>query len=127
MQGLAHAGHLFAVRFHLHRVLLEDLKTGKMDLQTRKLRQSNRLSSEQKQALKGKEKSFPNKLEPGRWYALLVEIDGDTLRASIDGEEIGSFQSEGIAHPTKRTLRLAGPKKRRRRRPQNLAARGVDS
>ena len=81
-----------------------------MDLQTRKLRQSDRLSNEQKQALKGKERSLPNKLEPGQWYALLVEIDGDTLKASIDGEVVGSFQSEGIAHPTKRTLRLAVPK-----------------
>ncbi|MGI9244845.1 MAG: family 16 glycoside hydrolase [Verrucomicrobiales bacterium] len=105
-----HAGHLFAARIHLHRVLLEDLKTGKMDLQTRQLRKAGKLSDSQKLALKKKEKSIPNKLEVGRWYELMIEVDGKTLKASIDGEEIGSFTSEGIAHPSKRLLRLAVPK-----------------
>jgi hypothetical protein len=29
------------------------------------------------------------------------------MTVSIDGEEIASFSSEGMAHPTKRLLRLA--------------------
>ena len=105
-----HAGHLFAARIHPHRVLLEDLKTGKMNLKTRELRQANQLTDEQKNELKKKEKNFPNKLELGKWYTLLVEVSGDTLKVSIDGEAVGAFRSEGIAHPTKRTLRLAVPK-----------------
>jgi hypothetical protein len=36
-----------------------------------------------------------------------VNITGDTLSASIDGQLVGTFSSPGIAHPTKRTLRLA--------------------
>jgi hypothetical protein len=105
-----HAGHLFAARIHTHRVLLEDLKTGKMNLKTRELRQANQLTEEQKKELKKKEKNFPNKLEVGKWHTLLVEVSGDTLKVSIDGEAVGAFSSEGIAHPTKRTLRLAVPK-----------------
>ena len=81
-----------------------------MDLKTRELRQAKKLTPELKKKLAAKHKNFPNQLEVGRWYSLLVEISGDTLNVSIDDREIGSFQSEGIAHPTKRTLRLAVPK-----------------
>ena len=105
-----HAGHLFAVRIHTHRVLLQDLKTGRMEKKTRELNKAKKLTPEQKKALRGKEKEFKNKLEVGEWYNLLVEINADTLSVKIDDKEIGSFKSEGIAHPTKRTLRLAVPK-----------------
>lgn len=105
-----HAGHLFAVRIHTTHVLLEDLKTGKMDLETRNARKANTLSDDKKKALKDKESKISNQLETGKWYDLLVEIKGDTLSATIDGKQVGSFSSAGIAHPTKRTLRLAVPK-----------------
>ena len=105
-----HAGHLFAARIHTHRVVLQDLKTGRMEKKTRELNKAKKLTPEQKKALKAKEKEFKNKLEVGKWYNLLVEINADTLSVKIGGKEIGSFKSEGIAHPTKRTLRLAVPK-----------------
>jgi hypothetical protein len=63
-----------------------------------------------KTALESKDTKIPNKLETGKWYDLLVEIEGNKFTATIDGEEVGNFESEGIAHPTKRTLRLAVPK-----------------
>ncbi|MFT5408898.1 MAG: hypothetical protein ACI9NC_001609, partial [Verrucomicrobiales bacterium] len=105
-----HAGHLFAARIYTHRVVLQDLKTGRMAKETHALNKAKKLSAEQKKALKEKEKSFKNKLEVGKWYKLLVEVNGDTLKASIDDKQVGSFSSPGIAHPTKRTLRLAVPK-----------------
>lgn len=105
-----HAGHLFAARIHPNRVLLQDLKTGRMAKETHALNKAKKLTAEQKKALKSKEKEFPNKLELGKWYQLRADVDGATLRVEIDGKEIGSFTSEGIAHPTKRTLRLAVPK-----------------
>ncbi len=105
-----HAGHLFAARIHLHQVVLQDLKTGRMAKETHALNKAKKLTAEQKKALKAKEKAFKNKLEIGKWYQLRVAISGDTLSAAIDDKEIGSFKSPGIAHPTKRTLRLAVPK-----------------
>ena len=81
-----------------------------MAKETHALNKAKKLSAEQKKALKEKEKSFKNKLEVGKWYKLLVEVNGDTLKASIDDKQVGSFSSPGIAHPTKRTLRLAVPK-----------------
>ena len=105
-----HAGHLFAARIYTDRVVLQDLKTGRMEKETHALNKAKKLTAEQKKALKKKEKSFKNTLEIGKWYNLLVEVEGETLSATIDGEKIGSFTSPGIAHPTKRTLRLAVPK-----------------
>lgn len=105
-----HAGHLFAARIFPKYLLLQDLKTGAMNLEIREARQAKTLSGEQKEMLKGKEKRFPQSLEIGKWHDLAVRIEGDTLTVSINGKEVGSFQSEGIAHPTKRMLRLAVPK-----------------
>ena len=105
-----HAGHLFAARIGIGQVTLQDLKTGNMNLKTRELRKANKLTPEQKKQLRKKERKFSNKLETGKWYDLLVNVRSDELRVVIDGKEIGSFKSEGIAHPTKRTLRLAVPR-----------------
>ncbi len=105
-----HAGHLFAVRVFPKYVLLQDLKTGSMDLKIREARQAKTLSNEQVEMLKGKQKKVPASLETGEWHDLVVQIDGSKLMVSIDGEEVGSFESEGIAHPTKRMLRLAVPR-----------------
>ncbi len=106
-----HAGHLFAARISTKQVLLEDLKTGKMGNEFYDARKtSGGLSDKQKEVLKTKDTKIAHKLETGKWYDLLVEIEGNKLTASIDGKEVGSFESEGIAHPSKRTLRLAVPK-----------------
>jgi hypothetical protein len=106
-----HAGHLFAARIFPHQLLLQDLKTGNMDLKIRTARKAGQaLTAEQKEQLKGKDAKFSNDLEIGKWYDLLVTVNGDTIAVTIDGKEVGSFSSEGIAHPTKRTLRLAVPR-----------------
>lgn len=106
-----HAGHLFAARIFPKHVLLQDLKTGNMDIEIRTARKSGKeLTEEQKKQLKGKDKKIPNALEIGKWYELLVTVKGDTIAVAIDDKEVGSFSSEGIAHPTKRTLRLAVPR-----------------
>lgn len=106
-----HAGHLFAAKISPTKVQLQDLKTGNMRLDIREARQAKaKLTEEQQAALKGKEKSIPHQVEVGKWHDLLVSITGDQLAVSINGQPVGSFSSPGIAHPTKRTLRLAVPR-----------------
>ena len=61
--------------------------------------------------LKNKTKRFPTPLEAGRGHTLSVLIMRDTMSVTINETEVGSFSSEGIAHPTKRLLRVAVPKK----------------
>lgn len=102
-----HAGHLFMTKISVKDIQIQDLKTGNMDLETREARKANSLTKEQKALLETKGAKFPNKLEVGKWYDLLVRVRGDRMAVLIDGEEVGSFQSEGIAHPTKRLLRIA--------------------
>ncbi len=106
-----HAGHLFAAKIDPKRVQCQDLKTGNMRLDIRQAREAKQaLSEEQQAALKGKEKLFPHPLEVGKWHDLLVQITGDEITVTINGMEIGRFQSPGIAHPTKRLLRLSVPR-----------------
>jgi len=106
-----HAGHLFAARISTKNVLFQDLKTGNMRLDIREARQAKaKLTEEQQQALKGKEKTVPFVVEVGKWHDLVVAVTGDRLSVSIDGQDVGSHSAPGIAHPTKRTLRLAVPR-----------------
>lgn len=105
-----HAGHLFDAVVGLDKVSFEDKKTGFMDLQIRAANQAGTLSPEEKARLqKEKRAAFPNPIAKGEWHDLLVHVAGDRITAVVDGREVGSFQSEGIAHPTKRLLRLLTP------------------
>ncbi len=106
-----HAGHLFAARVTPKQVQFQDLKTGNMRLDVREARQAKKeLTAEQQQALKGKDKTVVRPLEIGKWHEMLVQVAGDELSVTIDGESVGSFHSPGIAHPTKRLLRLSVPR-----------------
>lgn len=106
-----HAGHLFAARVSPKQVLLQDLATGNMRLDLRTTRQAKQpLSAEQQAALVGKERKLPAALAVGIWHDLLVKVSGDELSVTIDGTLVGQLKSPGIAHPTKRVLRLAVPR-----------------
>ena len=104
-----HAGHLFDAVFSLKDVSLDDKKTGSMNLEIQAAKARGTLSSEQQEAVKTKRKSFKNPIAKGQWHDLLVHVAGDKITAVVDGREVGSFQSEGFAHPTKRLLRLLVP------------------
>ena len=106
-----HAGHLCMVKVSTRDVQNNDLKTGVMANAMRKARQDGTITPEQTKLLKTKTKRIPNKLAAGKWHSLTVFIKGDTMSVTINDEEVGSFSSEGIAHPTKRMLRVAVPKK----------------
>lgn len=101
-----HAGHLCVARITLDRLTLTDTKTGAMDLKIRERRLAGEKSPELDALLKGKSGSFPLKLEPDAWHELLVVIQGDVMRASVDGKLVGELKSEGIAHPTKKRITL---------------------
>ncbi|MFT5127055.1 MAG: hypothetical protein ACI8W8_000655 [Rhodothermales bacterium] len=105
-----HAGHLFKVTVGTTNVQIADLKTGVMASAIRKAKLAKTLSAAQKAELKTKAKTQKNALKLGTWYALRVEIKGSKLSASIDDKPVLSFNSPGIAHPTKRMLRLNVPR-----------------
>ena len=106
-----HAGHLFAARISPQQVVFQDLKTGNMRLDIHSAKKAKqKLTDEQQQALQGKQKTVPHAIAVGEWHDLLVKVAGDELSVSIDGKLVGSFKSPGIAHPTKRMLRLPVPR-----------------
>jgi len=105
-----HAGHLFKVTAGVKKVDIDDMKSGIMNLKFEEAKKAKTLTAEQKKFLATTKKSFPVKLEAGKWYALSVQITGDKVSVTIDGKDVGSFSSEGFAHPTKKMLRLAVPK-----------------
>ncbi len=106
-----HAGHLFAVRIETTRIVCQDLKTGNMRIDIRKARQAKKaLTDEQATALVGKEKSFPLATATGEWHEVVVSVKEDELTVTINGGVVGRFVSRGIAHATKRLLRLSVPR-----------------
>ncbi len=101
-----HAGHLCAATFGVKKVTLTDMKTGGMSLKYYDARKAGTLSKEDEALIKTKAKSFSNEIPLNTWHSLSVTIVGDTMTASVDGQIIGSFSSEGIAHESKQVLRL---------------------
>lgn len=103
-----HAGHLCQVKFRPGKMQLMDLKTGQMRLDLRTKRKAGQKMSKEEQALvASKSRTFDSKLTPGEWHDIEMHIDGPRMLVKIDGEVAGEFESEGIAHPTKRKIRLA--------------------
>jgi len=102
-----HAGHLCMARATLKRVSLRDSKTGAMDLKIQERRLKGDKSPELAALLKTKSAEFPVELNANDWHQILVVVQGDVMRVTLDGKPIGQLKSEGIAHPTKRMITLA--------------------
>jgi hypothetical protein len=102
-----HAGHLCMARVTLKGVTLTDSKTGAMDNNIRERREKGDKSPELANLLKSKSITVPLALKANDWHQLLVVVEGDVMRVTVDGRTTGQFKSEGIAHPTKRMITLA--------------------
>ena len=107
-----HAGHICMARVTTRQVEFHDLKTGNMRLDLRNRRKAGEeLTDDEKAMLKTKKKIVKRPIAPGEWHDLVVTIRGETMTIAVDGEEVGTFTSEGIGHETKRKLRLAVAKR----------------
>ncbi|MGB8170371.1 MAG: hypothetical protein WCF18_22905 [Chthoniobacteraceae bacterium] len=103
----SHYGHIARAQVRLDKITMVDERDGS---------QSNALIELKKDAVKNKEEiskllashsaTFPAKLEAGKWYTLVVETVGDTMRATIDGQPAGFLKSPGIGHATKSKIEL---------------------
>jgi hypothetical protein len=100
------AGHLFKVTIGTNNVKITDQKTGEMDLIIRDAKKNNSLTDLDKERISRKSTSFPLRLKTNQWHQVYTTIRGDEISCTIDGKLIGTFKSEGFAHPTKRLLRL---------------------
>ncbi len=105
-----HSGHLFKVDVGTKQVVVDDKKTGVMNMKFYEARKAKTLTPDQLAFIASKKKTFPNTLEAGKWHDLRIDVSGDTVSVSIDGNSVASVTSEGVAHPTKRMIRLSVPR-----------------
>ena len=102
----SHYGHLCRAQVRLTGVTLIDERDGQQNEEINAMKKDPARKAEVAARLKGHSATFPAKLEPGRWYTLVVETVADEMRVTIDGNPAGYLKSSGIGHPTKSKIEL---------------------
>src|SRR4051812_8290716 len=102
----SHYGHICRAQVRLTGVTLIDERDGNMQNDIYEMKKDPAKKAEVAKLLAGRTATFPAKLEPGKWYTLVVETAGDEMRVTIDGKPAGYLKSSGIAHPTKSKIEL---------------------
>ena len=102
----SHAGHICRVVITQKKVTLRDGKTGVFQPDIMKQRKAKKVDDKLKALLKTKQSVIKQKFEQGKWYHLLVRVQGDQMTAYIDGKKVNTLKSSGIAHATKNKLSL---------------------
>jgi len=102
----AHYGHLCRAQVRLDGVTLIDERDGTMRNDIYEMSKDPARKAERDKLLAGRRVTFPAKLEPHRWYQLVVETAGDEMRVTLDGRPAGYLKSSGIGHPTKSKIEL---------------------
>jgi hypothetical protein len=101
----SHYGHLCRAQVRLTGVTIIDEKEGSMRNDIYEMKDPAK-KAERAALLKGKSVTYPAQLEAGKWYTLVVETVGDTMRVTIDGKPAAFLKSPGIAHETKSKIEL---------------------
>ena len=96
-----HAGHICRLTMNKRRVIVQDDKTGTMNLEIRNQRLAVNSSPELEKLLESKRSEIEFDFKDGEWYRMDVLIKGDRMEVHLDGEFLIGHQSEGFAHPTK--------------------------
>ena len=102
----AHYGHLCRAQVRLNGVTIIDERDGGMKNEIREMRNDPAKKAEVAALLKGRQVTYPAKLQAGKWYTLVVETVGDEMRVTLDGKPAGYLKSSGIAHATKSKIEL---------------------
>lgn len=102
----SHYGHLCRAQVRLNGVTIIDERDGGMRNDIRDMKSDPTKKQELAKLLKGRQVTYPAKLETGKWYTLVVETVGDEMRVTIDGKPAAYLKSSGIAHETKSKIEL---------------------
>src|SRR5688572_29525944 len=82
----AHYGHLCRAQVRLNGVTIIDERDGNMRNDIYAMGKDPAKKAERAALLKGRQVTYPTKLEAGKWYTLSVETVGDQMRVTIDGQ-----------------------------------------
>lgn len=96
-----HAGHICRLTINKRRLVVQDDKTGTMNLEIRKQRLAGNSSPELDKLLETKRSEVDIGFKDGQWYHMDVLIKGDRMEVHLDGKFLLGHQSEGFAHSTK--------------------------
>lgn len=103
----AHAGHICHVGVGKDSISLYD---GKLGIFCNEVYDKKKAGIKLDEATKEDQKKrlVRNKidLDPEQWHTLRIRIEGDVMKAWIDGALAGELKSEGIAHPTKSNMNI---------------------
>jgi hypothetical protein len=102
----AHYGHICRAQVRLNGVTLIDERDGTMRNDIYELSKDPAKKAERAKLLVGRSVTYPAQLEAGKWYAMVVETVGDTMRVTLDGRPAGFLKSSGIGHATKSKIEL---------------------
>ena len=104
----SHAGHVCQVTVSPTQVVMSDAKTGAFTLENGLYdrKKANQLTEDEKAMLETKTKRVPVQLELKKWYTLTARTQEDQIEVLIDGKQVGTFQSPGVAHATKSLVSL---------------------
>ena len=102
----AHYGHLCRAQVRTNGVTIIDERDGTMRNDIYEMSKDPSKKAERAKLLVGRTVTYPAKLESGKWYTLVVETVGDTMRVTLDGKPAGYLKSSGIAHATKSKIEL---------------------
>jgi hypothetical protein len=97
----SHAGHICRIAFTSKQIRLGDDKEGVMRNDLFEMRKDPARKAEAEALLKGRSAAAPVSIEQEKWYQVSIEIAGDQMRVSLDGEPVDFLKSPGIGHETK--------------------------
>lgn len=97
----SHAGHIARVAFAPTQIRLGDDKEGIMKNEIFEMRRDPETKAEAEKLLEGRGSVVKMRVEQERWYSVKIELIGDEMRLSLDGDPIGYLKSPGLAHETK--------------------------
>ncbi|MDA7921641.1 hypothetical protein N9Z18_00060 [Verrucomicrobiales bacterium] len=103
----AHAGHVCNVTVSPTSIAITDAKTGNMENSIYEMKKSAAgLDEATKELLATKTERIEVDFEKDKdeWHDLLIQTKGALITVSLDGKEIGSLESEGVAHETKSSV-----------------------
>jgi hypothetical protein len=102
----SHYGHICRAQVRLNGVTLIDERDGGMRNDIYEMKNDPAKKADIAKLLVGRSKTYPAKLEAGKWYTLVVETVGDEMRVTLDGKPAGFLKSSGIGHATKSKIEL---------------------
>ena len=97
----SHAGHICRIAFAPNQIRLGDDREGIMRNDIFEMRKDPNRKAEASKLLSGRSAIGKVAITPDKWHSVAIEIVGDQMRVSIDGQAIGYLKSPGIAHETK--------------------------